>query len=69
MDKLILTDGDVIDHAGIEKVTYWNGLVVKTSGNWDLTRGARCSSAWHWLEEGIPLVEVPQTVRNLLQRP
>ncbi len=31
MDKLILTDGDVIDHAQI-KVTYWHGLAVKTSG-------------------------------------
>ncbi|VCX30286.1 hypothetical protein BANRA_04953 [Escherichia coli] len=51
MDKLILTDGDVIDHAQI-KVTYWNGLAVKTSGNWDLTRGAQCSSAWHWLKKG-----------------
>lgn len=51
MDKLILTDGDVIDHAQIKSdLLAWIG--GETSGNWDLTRGAQCSSAWHWLKKG-----------------
>ena len=52
MDKLILTDGDVIDHAQIKSdLLEWIG--GKTSENWDLTRGSMIQfSTAHWLKKG-----------------
>ncbi|MCI2673823.1 terminase TerL endonuclease subunit, partial [Enterobacter hormaechei] len=63
MDKLILTDGDVIDHAQIkEELQLWvAGESLKEIG-FDPWSAMQFSLAL--AEEGLPLVEVPQTVRN-----
>ncbi|EPV3315671.1 terminase large subunit, partial [Enterobacter hormaechei] len=62
MDKLILTDGDVIDHAQIkEELQLWvAGESLKEIG-FDPWSAMQFSLAL--AEEGLPLVEVPQTVR------
>lgn len=63
LDKLILTDGDVIDHAQIkEELQQWvAGESLKEIGfdPWSATQFSLALA-----EEGLPLVEVPQTVRN-----
>ncbi len=63
VDKLILTDGDVIDHAQIkEELQLWvAGESLKEIGfdPWSATQFSLALA-----EEGLPLVEVPQTVRN-----
>lgn len=63
MDKLILTDGDVIDHGQIkEELQIWvTGESLKEIGfdPWSATQFSLALA-----EEGLPLVEVPQTVRN-----
>ncbi|HAS0772770.1 TPA: terminase large subunit [Enterobacter hormaechei] len=63
MGKLILTDGDVIDHAQIkEELQLWvAGESLKEIGfdPWSATQFSLALA-----EEGLPLVEVPQTVRN-----
>ncbi|KFK98122.1 terminase large subunit [Serratia sp. Ag1] len=62
-DKLILTDGDVIDHAQIkEELQQWvAGESLREIGfdPWSATQFSLALA-----EEGLPLVEVPQTVRN-----
>lgn len=63
LDKLILTDGDVIDHAQIkEELQAWvSGESLKEIAfdPWSATQFSLSLA-----EEGLPLVEVPQTVRN-----
>lgn len=63
LDKLILTDGDVIDHAQIkEDLANWiGGQSLKEVGfdPWSATQFSLALA-----EDGVPLVEVPQTVRN-----
>ncbi|HIB7525551.1 TPA: terminase TerL endonuclease subunit [Escherichia coli] len=64
MDKLILTDGDVIDHAQIKSdLLEWIGGENLRELGFDPWSAMQFSLAL--AEEGIPLVEVPQTVRNL----
>ncbi|WP_390594431.1 terminase TerL endonuclease subunit, partial [Escherichia coli] len=64
MDKLILTDGDVIDHAQIKSdLLAWIGGENLRELGFDPWSAMQFSLAL--AEEGIPLVEVPQTVRNL----
>lgn len=63
LDKLILTDGDVIDHGQIkEELQAWvAGESLREIGfdPWSATQFSLALA-----EEGLPLVEVPQTVRN-----
>jgi phage terminase large subunit-like protein len=63
MGKLELTDGDVIDHAQIKAdlLEWINGENLKETGfdPWSATQFSLALA-----EEGVPLVEVPQTVRN-----
>lgn len=64
MGKLILTDGDVIDHAQIKSdLLEWIGGENLRELGFDPWSAMQFSLAL--AEEGIPLVEVPQTVRNL----
>ncbi|EFB1644718.1 terminase large subunit, partial [Escherichia coli] len=64
MDKLILTDGDVIDHAQIKSdLLEWIGGENLRELGFDPWSAMQFSLAL--AEEGISLVEVPQTVRNL----
>ncbi|HCN6647836.1 TPA: terminase large subunit, partial [Escherichia coli] len=64
MGKLILTDGDVIDHAQIKSdLLEWIGGENLRELGFDPWSAMQFSLAL--TEEGIPLVEVPQTVRNL----
>lgn len=64
MDKLILTDGDVIDHGQIKSdLLEWTGGENLRELGFDPWSAMQFSLAL--AEEGIPLVEVPQTVRNL----
>ncbi|VTO24623.1 Phage terminase-like protein, large subunit [Klebsiella variicola] len=62
-EKLELTDGDVIDHAQIKAdfLEWINGENLKETGfdPWSATQFSLALA-----EEGVPLVEVPQTVRN-----
>ncbi|MGS3500917.1 terminase TerL endonuclease subunit, partial [Klebsiella michiganensis] len=63
LGKLELTDGDVIDHAQIKAdfLEWINGENLKETGfdPWSATQFSLALA-----EEGVPLVEVPQTVRN-----
>ncbi|HBE9082968.1 terminase large subunit [Serratia fonticola] len=63
LGKLTLTDGDVIDHAQIkEELQQWvAGESLREIGfdPWSATQFSLALA-----EEGLPLVEVPQTVRN-----
>lgn len=63
LGKLTLTDGDVIDHAQIkEELQQWvTGESLREIGfdPWSATQFSLALA-----EEGLPLVEVPQTVRN-----
>ncbi|WP_431221716.1 terminase large subunit [Serratia sp. L9] len=63
LTKLTLTDGDVIDHAQIkEELQQWvAGESLREIGfdPWSATQFSLALA-----EEGLPLVEVPQTVRN-----
>ncbi|EAW0247187.1 terminase large subunit [Salmonella enterica] len=63
LGKLELTDGDVIDHAQIKAdfLEWISGENLKETGfdPWSATQFSLALA-----EEGVPLVEVPQTVRN-----
>ncbi|HFV9291654.1 TPA: terminase large subunit [Serratia fonticola] len=63
LEKLTLTDGDVIDHAQIKaELQQWvAGESLREIGfdPWSATQFSLALA-----EEGLPLVEVPQTVRN-----
>ncbi|EEA6542969.1 TPA: terminase large subunit [Salmonella enterica] len=63
LGKLELTDGDVIDHAQIKAdfLEWISGENLKETGfdPWSATQFSLALT-----EEGVPLVEVPQTVRN-----
>ncbi|CDG91866.1 putative phage terminase, large subunit (fragment) [Xenorhabdus bovienii str. feltiae Florida] len=64
MGILTLTDGEVVDHAQIkEELQHWvAGENLKEIGfdPWSATQFSRALA-----EEGLPLIEVSQTVRNL----
>lgn len=64
LDRLTLTEGDVIDHAQIkEELQAWvSGESLKEIAfdPWSATQFSLSLA-----EEGLPLVEVPQTVKNL----
>ncbi|WP_174889453.1 terminase large subunit [Candidatus Williamhamiltonella defendens] len=64
LDRLTLTEGDVIDHAQIkEELQNWvSGESLKEIAfdPWSATQFSLSLA-----EEGLPLVEVPQTVKNL----
>ncbi|MCG3463115.1 terminase large subunit [Xenorhabdus bovienii] len=64
MGVLTLTDGEVVDHAQIkEELQHWvAGENLKEIGfdPWSATQFSRALA-----EEGLPLIEVSQTVRNL----